>query len=178
MQHDGRVTPRRAAAAPPADAVDAHVARWVTQIPDMNGAVEGATTRMQYVLRELKRRDARAHAGSDFTLEDVNTLHALMVTPYPVEATPAQLADVCHVTRAAMTSRLDRLVKGGYVTREVDPLDRRRVLVRPTSRGRITWDDHLHLGMTREEELLAGLSSTQLDTLNDLLRLVLLSFEE
>ncbi len=144
----------------------------------MNGALEGATTRMQYVLRELKRRDARAHAGGDFTLEDINTLHALMVTPYPVEARPAQLADVCHVTRAAMTSRLDRLVKVGYVTREVDPLDRRRVLVRPTPRGRTTWDEHLHLGMTPEKELLAALSPTQLDALNDLLRLVLLSFAE
>lgn len=179
---DDEVMPRRGPAAPPtpvrADAVDAHVARWVTQVPDMNPAVEGAVTRMQYVLRELTKRDALAHVGSELSLEDVKTLHQLMVTPYPVEATPAQLADACHVTRAAMTSRIDRLVTGGYVTREVDPLDRRRVLVRPTATGRSTWNDYLHLGMAREEGLLSALNPEEIDTLNALLRRVLVSFED
>jgi DNA-binding MarR family transcriptional regulator len=159
------------------DAVDAHVARWVSQIPDMDPLVEGATTRMQFVVRQLRKDDAEFHAGREFSLEDSNTLHALMVQPYPVEATPAQLADTCHVTRAAMTSRLDRLVEGGYVTREVDPLDRRRVIVRPTTKGRDTWQEHLHAGMEREARLLSALSPRELEQLNGLLRKVLLSFE-
>lgn len=162
---------------PARDAVDAHVARWVTQVPDMDPGVEGATTRMQHFVRELRKADAQAHAGLEFTLEDSNTLHALMVQPYPVEATPAQLADVCHVTRAAMTSRLDRLVDGGYVTREVDALDRRRVLVRPTAKGRDTWMEYLHAGMEREREFLSALSPRELDQLNALLRKVMLSLE-
>ncbi len=167
--------PRRS---PAHDAVDAHVARWVTQVPEMDPAIEGAVTRMQLVLRRLDKADALAHAGSSFTLEDVRTLHALMVQPYPVEATPAMLADVCHVTRAAMTSRLDRLVDSGHVTREVDPLDRRRVIVRPTALGRATWTAHLHPGMERERHLLAALTPRQLEQLNALLRTVLLSFED
>ena len=65
---------------------------------------------MQSILKELKRADAAAFAGSEFTIEDFRTLHALMVQPYPTEATPAQLAEATGVTRAAMTSRLDRLV--------------------------------------------------------------------
>ena len=162
----------------PTDAVDAHVARWVTQIPDLDPSVEGATTRMQAVVRRLRKDDAEFHAGREFTLEDSNTLHALMIQPYPVEATPAQLADTCHVTRAAMTSRLDRLVDGGYVTREVDPLDRRRVIVRPTPKGSDTWQEHLHAGMEREANLLSALSPRELDQLNGLLRKVLLSFEQ
>ena len=109
------------------DVVDAHVARW-SHIPAVDPAIEGAMTRMQHIVRHVRRTDAEAFEGSPFTLEDAHTLHALMVQPYPVEATPAQLADACHVTRAAMTSRLDRLVDGEYVTREVDPLDRRRSL--------------------------------------------------
>ena len=160
------------------DAVDAHVARWVTQVPDMDPLIEGATTRMQFVVRQLRKDDAEFHAGQEFTLEDSNTLHALMIQPYPVEATPAQLADTCHVTRAAMTSRLDRLVDGGYVTREVDPLDRRRVIVRPTAKGRDTWQDHLHAGMEREVHLLSALTPRELEQLNGLLRKVMLSFEQ
>ena len=165
----------------PTDAVDAHVARWVTQIPDLDPSVEGATTRMQAIVRKLRKDDAEFHAGREFTLEDSNTLHALMIQPYPVEATPAQLADTCHVTRAAMTSRLDRLVDGGYVTREVDPLDRRRVIVRPSvvehAKPR-AWQEHLHAGMEREANLLYALSPRELDQLNGLLRKVLLSFEQ
>ena len=170
--HTGAVPASR-----PTDAVDAHVARWVTQVPDMDPLVEGATTRMQFVVRQLRKADAEFHAGQEFTLEDSNTLHALMIQPYPVEATPAQLADTCHVTRAAMTSRLDRLVDGGYVTREVDPLDRRRVIVRPTPKGRETWQDYLHAGMQRESDLLSALSPRELEQLNALLRKVVRSFE-
>jgi DNA-binding MarR family transcriptional regulator len=160
------------------DPVDAHVARWLTQVPDLDPLVEGATTRLIYVVRAIRSREARAFAGSDFTYEDMHTLHALMVQPYPVEATPAKLAEECNVTRAAMTSRLDRLVDGGYVTREVDPLDRRRVIVRPTAAGRKTWDQHLHAGMQREGDALAALARHELATLNHLLRKVLLSLED
>ena len=45
------------------DGVDAHVARWVTQIPDLDPSVEGATTRMQAVVRQLRKSKAEFHAG-------------------------------------------------------------------------------------------------------------------
>src|SRR5689334_12140234 len=93
------------------DSVDHHVARWEEfwkDNPAYAPEVEGAITRMQAILKELKRADVLAFADAELTLEDYGTLHALMVQPYPVEATPAQLAEISKVTRAAMTSRLDR----------------------------------------------------------------------
>jgi DNA-binding MarR family transcriptional regulator len=165
----------------PRDAVDHHVARWSEywkDNPHFAAEVEGAVTRMQNILRRLRREDALAFLDSDFTLEDYQTLHALMVQPYPTEATPAQLAEVTNVTRAGMTSRLDRLVSSGLVTREVDPLDRRRVVVRPSAQGRAAWDNYVHEGMTREQQLLHALSPRELTQLNGLLRKVILSFEE
>jgi DNA-binding MarR family transcriptional regulator len=119
-----------------------------------------------------------AYAGSGFSLEDYGTLHSLMVQPYPTEATPAQLAEACHVTRAAMTSRLDRLAETGLVTREVDPRDRRRVIVRPTSSGRQRWTELVGEGMAREEQILHALSEQEKSQLNALLRTVLLSLED
>jgi DNA-binding MarR family transcriptional regulator len=163
------------------DAVDHHVARWAEywkDNPNFDASVEGAITRMQAVLKELKRVDAVAFAGSEFTLEDFHTLHTLMVQPYPTEATPAQLADANGVTRAAMTSRLDRLVASGLVTREVDPLDRRRIVVRPTGAGRAAWDKYVHEGMRREQHLLRALSPRDLEQLNTLLRRVIRSLSE
>jgi DNA-binding MarR family transcriptional regulator len=163
------------------DAIDHHVARWAEYWKDNTGfqpQVEGAITRMQNILKRAKRADAAAFVGSEFTIEDFQTLHALMVQPYPVEATPAQLAEATNVTRAGMTSRLDRLVESGLVTREVDPLDRRRLLVRPTPAGREAWDNAVHEGMTREQHLLHALSPRELEQLNTLLRKVILSFDD
>lgn len=163
------------------DSVDHHVARWAEywkDNPNFRPEVEGAITRMQGILRRLKRADAAAFADSDFTEEDYYTLHALMVQPYPTEATPAQLADAVRVTRAAMTARLDRLAESGLVTREPDALDRRRVLVRPTAKGRATWDRYVHDGMRREQHVLRALSARDLVQLNALLRKVVRSLDE
>ena len=160
------------------DEVDRHIARWMSQIQDLDPLVEGAITRMQDVLRRLNRSNAAAYAGSSFSQEDYNTLHALMVQPYPIEATPAQLAETCHVTRAAMTSRIDRLAEAGFVTRQVDPVDRRRVIVRPTSSGRARWTELVGKGMAREQQLLQALSEQEKTQLNALLRKLLLSLED
>jgi len=140
--------------------------------------VEGVLVRMSYTLRELRRGDAAAFAGSkDMSLEDYKTLHALMIQPWPVEATPAQLADTLNITRAAVTSRLDRLVAADLVTREVDETDRRRVLVRPTAAGRTAWNRYIFEGSARDQRMLGALSADELKQLNALLRKVLISRE-
>lgn len=163
------------------DGVDHHVARWAAfwkDDPRFVPEIEGALVRMNDIATWARRADAAAFAGSeDFTMEDYKTLHALMVQPHPTEATPAQLADATHVTRAAMTSRLDRLVTAGLVTREVDATDRRRVLIRPTAAGRAAWDKHIFQGMERDRQLLGALSAEELVQLNALLRKVILSLE-
>lgn len=163
------------------DAVDFHVARWAEfwkDNPAYQPAVEGAMTRMQHILAQKRRDDAAAFAGADFTLEDYQTLHVLMVQPYPTEATPAQLAEAANVTRAAMTSRLDRLVAADLVTRESDSRDRRRVVVRPTAAGRAAWDRFVFEGMAREQRLLRALSEDELAELNRLLRKAIRAFED
>ena len=163
------------------DSVDDHVARWSrywSDNPEFAPEVEGAITRMQTIVGRLKRDYAAAFADSEFTFEDYSTLHGLMVQPYPTEATPAQLAEASRVTRAAMTSRLDRLETAGLVTRTVDSTDRRRVVVRPTAAGRAAWDRYVHEGMTRDQHLLRSLSSRELHQLNALLRKVVRSLDD
>jgi DNA-binding MarR family transcriptional regulator len=165
------------------DSVDQHVARWSAfwkDDPAFDPEVEGALVRMMDIMKWSRRADAAAFASrdsDDFTLEDYKTLHALMVQPHPVEATPAQLADATHVTRAAMTSRLDRLVAAGLVTREVDPADRRRVLIRATAAGREAWNTHIFEGIERDKQMLGALSREELVQLNALLRKVMLGLE-
>ena len=161
--------------------MDQHVARWAAfwkDDPRFEPEIEGALVRMGDITKWVRRADAAAFAGDDdFTIEDYKTLHALMVQAYPTEATPAQLADATHVTRAAMTGRLDRLVAAGLVTREADDTDRRRVLIRPTAAGRAAWDKHIFEGMERDRRALDALSHDELVQLNALLRKVTESLE-
>lgn len=146
-------------------------------MPDMDPEVEGATTRMQMILRLLDRQTHARFVGGDDSIEDYRTLHALLTQHYPEEATPAQLADDCHVTRAAMTSRIDRLVERGHVTREIDPLDRRRIIVRPTGSGRRLWERELHAGIEAEKAAFSPLGVRELTQLNSLLRKVVRHLE-
>ncbi|MCO8276069.1 MarR family transcriptional regulator [Actinoplanes sp. TRM 88003] len=163
------------------DSVDQHVARWSAfweNEPAFAPEVEGALVRMNFIQREARRADAAAFAESqELTAEDYKTLHVLMIQPWPVEATPAQLADGARVTRAAMTSRLDRLVAAELVTRENDETDRRRVLIRPTAAGRAIWSKYIFEGMARDQGLLKALSHEELIQLNGLLRKVVLDLE-
>ena len=163
------------------DSVDQHVARWSAfwkDEPSFTPEIEGALVRMHYLQREARRADAAAFAQSkELTFEDYKTLHVLMVQPWPVEATPAQLAEAANVTRAAMTSRLDRLVAAELVTRQNDDVDRRRVLIRPTAAGRAVWNRYIFEGMERDRRLLRALSHEELVQLNALLRKVLLDLE-
>ncbi|MEU8818085.1 MarR family transcriptional regulator [Actinoplanes sp. NPDC048796] len=163
------------------DSVDQHVARWAAfwkDEPAFVPEVEGALVRMSYIQREIRRADSAAFAESkELTFEDYKTLHVLMVQPWPVEATPAQLAEAANVTRAAMTSRLDRLVAAELVTRQHDDTDRRRVIIRPTASGRAAWNKYIFEGMARDQKVLGALSHEELIQLNGLLRKVLLDLE-
>ena len=165
------------------DSVDQHVARWAAfwrNEPAFAPEVEGALVRMKYILRWLDRQDAGMFADTEdgFTLQDFKTLHVLMVQPWPTEATPAQLAEAANVTRAAMTSRLDRLAESGLITRQVDGADRRRVLVRPTAEGREMWNKYIFKGIAIDQRALGGLDHAELTQLNSLLRKVLLALGE
>jgi DNA-binding MarR family transcriptional regulator len=47
--------------------------------------------------------------------------------------TPGKLAHVTQLTTGAITGILDRLEQAGYIRREHDPEDRRRVIIRPVT---------------------------------------------
>src|SRR5438105_15388836 len=50
--------------------------------------------------------------------------------------TAGELAELTGLTTGAITGVIDRLEKAGFARRERDPNDRRRIILRPTSRAR------------------------------------------
>lgn len=161
------------------DSVDRHVERWLPALPQLDAEVEGVITRMQRLLWLLKQEKTAAWAEMGVTLADVQTVQTVVSLELSsLEATPALMAEKCQVTRAGMTSRLDRLEEAGHVTREVDPNDRRRVLVRITPAGRAMWEAASEIGIRLETEFLATLSAHQRSQLNQLLRVLLSGVEQ
>lgn len=86
------------------------------------------------------------------------------------ELTAGQLAEASGLSTGAITGVIDRLERSGYVRRERDPVDRRRVVVRMEPLA----DEHL--GPCYEEmqqgffDLCKGYSDTELDLLQDFFR--------
>ncbi|WP_433560709.1 MarR family winged helix-turn-helix transcriptional regulator [Nocardia sp. CA-151230] len=68
-----------------------------------------------------------------------------LLTDEPAPITVKQIADMTGLTTGSATRLVDRLERGGYVTRVPDTHDRRRVLVTPVPErvARVTavWDD-------------------------------------
>jgi DNA-binding MarR family transcriptional regulator len=77
-----------------------------------------------------------------------------------------------------MTNRLDRLEEAGLVRRVADPDDRRGVLVELTDKGGKLWSEAIGAQAEKEALLASALTKRELSELNDLLRRVMITFEE
>ena len=84
-------------------------------------------------------------------------------------ALPGQLCDATHTSSARVAATLGSLEQKGYVTREIDSADRRRVLVRLTDEGRHAWEDMHDAMRCQLAELLRALGE---DDTQELLRLI------
>ncbi len=87
--------------------------------------------------------------------------------------TPSQLADAAHVAPSSMTHRLARMEARDLVTRETDPANRTRVLVRLTEPGWQLYVSAIRESSVVEADLMAGLTQRQVADLADLLEKLL-----
>lgn len=104
------------------------------------------------VLARLARIAERALLRVELTLPQYRML-SVLTSANP--STPSRVAWMLSVKPATVTAVMDGLVAGGYVRREADPTDRRKVAHVVTDAGR-------HLLATANDEIrgqLAGLAS-------------------
>jgi DNA-binding MarR family transcriptional regulator len=81
--------------------------------------------------------------------------------------TAGQLADITGLTTAAITSVIDRLEKAGFVSREKDPSDRRKVIIQPVA-GREHEVDQIFVSMASAmTQLYADYNDQELVVLSD-----------
>jgi DNA-binding MarR family transcriptional regulator len=129
-----------------------------------------STAAIRESLRELRIQLALLNyrVGSQLELKDVD-LDCLDILDAYGPLSPTVLARRAGLHPATMTGILDRLERGGWITRERDPSDRRAVVVRVT-RERYGQLMRLYGGMNRSmNRLLAGYSDSELETIADFL---------
>lgn len=159
------------------DEVDRILAAWQREAPGLDVAPLSVFSRVTRLARhlDLARKDAFASQGLEVWEFDV--LAALRRSGEPYELSPGVLIHETLSTSGTMTNRIDRLAARGMVERRPDPRDRRGVRVRLTDSGRAAVEGALADLVDYEHELLADLSTGQIDAVAGLLRLLLVPFE-
>lgn len=130
-----------------------------------------ATTAIKQSLRELRSQLSLLNhqIGARLDLKDVD-LDCLDVINRHGPLSPSALARRAGLHPATMTGILDRLERGGWVTRDRDPSDRRAVTVRAL-RDRNAELFRLLGGMnTAMDEICADYQDTELELIADFLR--------
>ncbi|MEV0756186.1 MarR family winged helix-turn-helix transcriptional regulator [Streptosporangium sp. NPDC050280] len=155
---------------PEPDSVDRHIAHWSRELSDLDPQIEGIVTRMQALVRLLKRNKDVWLTEGGLKSWEFDVLHHLVAAGPPYRVPPSLLAGWLDTHPATLTSRLDRLERAGYVDRVHDPGDRRRLLVALTPAGRAVWQERMDQGDLFERSLLGPLDSGEREVLNDLLR--------
>jgi len=136
------------------------------------------------VIARLGRTTAYIDAGTNARLADFglsrgswDVLASLRRDGLPYRLSPTQLYLALMRTSGAMTHRLYRLERSGFITRQPDPEDGRGLLVELTPRGVQLVDEVAPAHLANERSLLAALSVEEQIQLADLLRKMLAAFE-
>lgn len=150
------------------DRAEQIVAAWERERPDLDPSSIGIVTRIWHLARAFgaERRHLLAEHGIDSALMDL--LGTLRREGSPYVLTTRELAEREGVTPAAISQRLTRAERRGWVSRE--PGEGRRVFVRLTGNGRSVVDSVAGAIFTHEDELLAALGPDDRDALASLLR--------
>ncbi|MEV8315228.1 MarR family transcriptional regulator [Streptomyces sp. NPDC059900] len=170
--------PTASTASTETDAIDELRAQWHRERPDIGAAsldamaLVGRIKRADHLLSKGMKPVFAEH-GLEFPEFDV--LATLRRVGAPHELTAGGLLKTAMVTSGAITNRLDKLERKGYIERHPDPTDRRAIRVRLTEAGRDLVDRAVVDHVANEERMLTALSAEDRVALDGALRRLLVS---
>ncbi len=165
-------------APPRRDAVDERIERWLQEIPDLDASTEGIVSRIDLIQKYLRRTHDETLEQFGLTWGDVKVLGSLRYGGEPYRSTPGRLGGHLGLSSGAITARLDKMESAGLIRRLPDPADRRGIIVELTDRGKELWEQSISVQADKESTVAATLSERDQERLNDLLRRLLLAFEQ
>jgi len=160
------------------DPVDAILGQWRRERPDLDASPMGVMGRVARLSKHLDR--SIQDTVSEFGLNpgEFDVLATLRRSGSPYQLSPTDLFNALMVTSGTMTHRIDRLEQADFVKRIPDPGDRRGTLIQITPKGFDVIEKAVDAHVANGHRLLAPLAEAERQTLAQLLRKLLISFEE
>ncbi|MET7393812.1 MarR family transcriptional regulator [Dactylosporangium sp. NPDC005572] len=157
------------------DGVDLLIAQWRRERPDLDLSAMETFGRLGRLFTHLGRAVDETFIRFGLQRGEYDVLATLRRGGGPL--TPSTLADSLMLSRAGMTSRLDRLEELGLVQRVANREDRRSMYVTLTDEGRRLTDEVTTAHVANETELLSDLTPTERRHLDTIARKLLRRFE-
>jgi DNA-binding MarR family transcriptional regulator len=161
---------------PVRDQVDVIVDHWCQEDPNLDVATKTAAIRLRRVAHHLERELRRELTPFEVEMWEFDVLLTLRRAPaYQLSA--GALIRACQVTSGAISNRLTRLEQRGWITRGIDPRDRRHVLVTLTPEGVARAGQLVATKTQSEQRLFSRLDRQTLERMSADLRTLLVAFE-
>ena len=158
------------------DQVDVVVDFWSQENPNVDLLVKGLAIRLRRVSHHLERALRQQLGAGDIEVWEAEVLLALRRSADHSRCAGELLKDI-QVTSGAISNRVARLEERGWVRRDVDPEDRRHVLVSLTPAGLVRADALLASKAQAELAVLGRLDLEVQERLNNDLRTLLIALE-
>ncbi|MFF8918138.1 MarR family winged helix-turn-helix transcriptional regulator [Streptomyces sp. NPDC015032] len=160
------------------DPVDSIAAAWRRERPQTSVASIGVVTRIWQLAKHFGDDRRRVLAEADLDPATLDLLSTLRRSGPPYTLSTRELAEQSLVTAGAISQRVARAERERLVTRRPAPGRSRAVLVELTAAGHDLVEHTVDQVLSREIELLDGLTSEQRDSLTELLRTLLGDVQE
>lgn len=160
------------------DAVDAILAQWQRERPDLDASPMGPIGRIKRCAALLEQQLEVGFADLDLCLWEFDMLAALRRAGAPYRLSPTALFSALMVTSGTMTHRLKRLETRGFIERVANSQDARSMLVQLTDSGLALIDRAVEAHVENERQLLSTLHADVLCALDSHLSALLCSLED
>jgi DNA-binding MarR family transcriptional regulator len=161
----------------PCDSIDALLASWAEQRPELDMTPVAVVSRLALVRDFIDAQLAAVFGNFGLTAPGFAVLVTLArLGGESAGVSQRRLADELGLTPGTVSVRIDRLVEDGLVSRVPDPDARRNVLVALTPKGRELFERVVPAHLANESRLLAALTDPEQKLLADLLRKLLVEF--
>ncbi|NJL41545.1 MAG: MarR family transcriptional regulator [Leptolyngbyaceae cyanobacterium SM1_4_3] len=160
------------------DRVDKILAQWQRERPDLDVSPMGIIGRMARLAKHLERAIQETFSEFGLTVGEFDVLAALRRSGQPYQLSPTELFNALMVSSGTMTHRIDRLEQAGLVRRIPDPHDRRGTQIELTDKGFNVIEKAVEAHVVNEHRILSVLEASESEALIQLLRKLLVSFEE
>ncbi|HEX5756516.1 MAG TPA: MarR family transcriptional regulator [Arenimonas sp.] len=152
------------------DKIDRLLADWRSERPELDCSAMQVVGRVLSLGRQLEARAGAALKPLGLHYTDLDVLATLRRRGRPFRLTPTELRDSVLLTSGAMTACLDRLERGGLITRVANPADRRSTAAELTTAGRKLIDKAIVVRFAEASDAVAALSPSERTQLARLLK--------